>query len=565
MKKLRRYDISIFLIMASLAACGLIYEYLLAHYAGRILGAMEIAVYTIIGIMIVSMGIGAFLARLIRCPFTGFVWLEVSIAFLGATSVLLIGGCFALSQLFPEILIQTFGLPDQWTPRGGVIAFAEKVADLSPYIMATWLGIMIGMEIPLIARIRQQLYQHYLEHNTGTIYGMDYIGAGIGAALWVLFMLSMDVSTAACLTASVNLLMGLFFLILFSQHIQGFKWLICMHIFVGILVIILFQYGSNWEDSMEDMLYTDHVVFSMNTPYQHLVLTERMISPDVPKVQTLYINGHTQFASNDEHIYHAMLVNPALAVSARHKRILLIGGGDGLALRDILRWNPNQVTVIELDREMIRFFQQPLTIQGRVVNLPLLKLNQYSFSDPRVNIVIDDAFSAVDDLIRKGEDRFDAIIVDLPDPSHPDLNKLYSARFYAKLKLLLAGDGAMVVQSTSPYHAKNTFLCIGKTLKHAGFESVEQYHHNVPSFGEWGWSIAVPHGQSARQRLQKLQQLPVPDPWLNLQKIDASFVFSKNYYRHLDAIRINRLGSGIAYQYHQNDWQKTQGIYWIER
>ncbi|MDQ6963086.1 MAG: polyamine aminopropyltransferase [Mariprofundaceae bacterium] len=564
MKNLRLYDMSIFIIMASLAACGLIYEYLLSHYAGRILGAMEIAVYTIIGIMIVSMGIGAFLARLIRCPFTAFVALEVGIAVLGASSVLVIGGCFALSQLFPEILIQTFGLPDEWTPRGGMIEWAETFARLTPYLMAALLGMMIGMEIPLIARVRQHLYQAYLEHNTGTIYGMDYIGAGVGAALWVMFMLSMDVSTSASLTASVNLLMGLFFLLCFRKYIRFFKLFIVLHVLVAAFVLVLFSYGSDWESSMEDMLYTDHVVYRLNTPYQHLVLTERLVSAERPKVLSLYINGHTQFASNDEHIYHSMLVYPALAASARHEKLLLVGGGDGLALRDMLRWNPEQITVLELDAEMIRFFSQPMRVEGEVINQPLLALNEYSFSDPRVNVIINDAFSAVDDLIRQGE-VFDSIIVDLPDPSHPDLNKLYSTRFYAKLKLLLAGDGALVVQSTSPYHAKNTFLCIAKTMQHAGFSSVEQYHHNVPSFGEWGWSIAVNQGQAARQRLAQLKHMPIEDAWLGKDKMLSAFVFSKHYYDDVNAIKVNRLGSGVAYQYHQNDWRKTQGVYWVEK
>jgi spermidine synthase len=156
---------------------------------------------------------------------------------------------------------------------------------------------------------------------------------------------------------------------------------------------------------------------------------------------------------------------------------------------------------------------------------------------------------------------YDSIIVDLPDPSHPDLNKLYSARFYAKLKTLLTGGGAMVVQSTSPYHAKNTFLSIGKTVKYAGFKNVEQYHHNVPSFGERGWTIATKNGQSAKVRIINKHALDVEDGWATQGVLLASFEFSDHFFDNIDDIKINRINNQAAYQYHLQDWEKQQGIY----
>jgi len=190
----------------------------------------------------------------------------------------------------------------------------------------------------------------------------------------------------------------------------------------------------------------------------------------------------------------------------------------------------------------------------------LLKLNDYSFSDPRVEIRIGDAYLKVDELL--SENRFfDTIIVDLPDPSHPDLNNLYSARFYAKLGNLLSGDGAISIQSTSPYHAKNAFLSIGKTVKHAGFRNVDQYHQNVPSFGEWGWTIATKNGISARQRLKNMESLPINDGWITKGIILASFEFGRHYFDGLDQIKINRSGSNTAYLYHHQAWEQEQGIY----
>jgi len=554
------YDLAIFSIMMVLAGCGLIYEYLLSHYAGRVLGSVESAIYAIIGIMIVSMGIGAFAARLIKNPFSGFAWLELIVALLGSSAVLIIALLFAFSNRLPQVLTETFALPPDLLLAGGFLQQVEQITAISPYLMAALLGFLIGMEIPLMARVRQALYSQHLTHNTGSIYGMDYLGAGIGAALWVGFMLTLEVSYAAALTASANLIMGLLFLLLFQQRIASRLPLLLAHVLIALLVWNIALYGDQWDAQMEDLLYRDQVVYRLNTSYQRLTITERRISDEQPSVLTFYINGRTQFASNDEHLYHSLLTAPALAASARHDKILIIGGGDGLALRDVLRWNPQKVLLLDLDPALVRLFSEPLWINGQQVNRRLLALNQQAFSDPRVQTQFGDAFLGVDELIAQ-QRSFDSIIVDLPDPSHPDLNKLYSSRFYAKLKLLLAGDGALVVQSTSPYHARNTFLSIGKTIKQAGFKHVQQYHHNIPSFGEWGWSIATKEGSSAKRRLQQLKTLPIDDGWSTPSALLAAFEFGRNFFHDLETIKVNRLGTMQAYQYHQQDWQQEQGIY----
>jgi len=302
------------------------------------------------------------------------------------------------------------------------------------------------------------------------------------------------------------------------------------------------------------------VIYHDNTAYQHLVITERITDPEKPSILTFFINGRTQFASNDEHIYHSMLTYPALAASARQNKVLIIGGGDGLALRDVLRWNPKKVVLLDLDSDLVKLFKTPKTEQGKVLNQRLIAANQGAFNDKRVQTIFGDAFVSINALIR-GDQLFDTVIIDLPDPNHPDLNKLYSTRFYHKVLNLLAGDGAMVVQSTSPYHAKNTFISIGKTIKHAGFKHVQQYHHNVPSFGEWGFSIATKNGLPAKQRLQNLTSWPVDDGWTTKGLLLAAFEFGKNFYQQADTIKINRLGSMVAYQYHHSDWQKEMGLY----
>ena len=143
------------------------------------------------------------------------------------------------------------------------------------------------------------------------------------------------------------------------------------------------------------------------------------------------------------------------------------------------------------------------------------------------------------------------------------MNKLYSDFFYARLKELLSGDGAIVVQSTSPYHAKNAFVSIGKTMQAAGYLT-EQYHTNVPTFGEWGWTIGTVRGLTASQRIAQVRELPVADPWLSKAALEAAFIFAPSYFKDVENIEINSLGSHLVYQYHHEAWLKQNGVFFAQ-
>jgi len=562
--KLFLQDSLLILIMVILAACGLIYQYLLSHYAGRVLGVMEHAIYTMIGIMIVSMGIGAFVARYFRCAHTSFAWLEAIIALLGSTGILLIGGSFALSALFPEILAKNFSLPSDTIPHGTLSDILYDSAKIMPFVIGFFIGMMIGMEIPFIARIREKLYGQHLEHNVGTIYGADYIGAGIGAAIFIVYMLSIPPQEAALYTAAANLITGFIFLIWYFKTIKCATLLFFFNLWLGIVILALGTFGSDWHKTLEDTLYEDQVIFSTDTQHQHITLTKRRVSVHTLPVYTLFLNGRTQFSSDDEYIYHDMLVHPSILASARHENILIIGGGDGLALRTALKWEPKQVTLLELDAQVVKLFSEPYEENGISLNQPLLELNKNAFNDSRVNVIFGDAFNTIDRFVENSE-KFDVIIVDLPDPSHPNLNKLYSARFYNKIYYILAGDGAVSIQSTSPYHAKRAFLTVGVTLREAGFEHVERYHKNVPSFGQWGWTIATKFGGIPRRRIQETKKNLPENSWATKELILASFIFSRDYFVLEDQLEPNRLGTHLMYLLHQEAWMEEQGLTSFDR
>jgi len=553
------HDVLLIITMAVLAGCGLIYEYLLPHYAGRVLGVMESAIYTMIGLMIVSMGLGAFAARKITCAFNGFVWLELIIAFLGSSAIMIIATLIAGTQLLPQIIADTFSLPPDALPRGGFFKQLSYLAFNSPYFFGLLLGFFIGMEIPLIAKIREQIHQKHLANNLGTIYGADYIGAGIGAAIWVLFLLTIDISKASALTAALNLVAGIVFILFYWQQLNWRKLLISLHALLFVAIVMIYQQGNTWLNQLSNLLYLDNVVYTDKTRYQQLTFTERQMGLEQQPIINFYLNGRLQFSSSDEHIYHSYLVAPALAGSARQEKILIIGGGDGLALRDVLKWQPKSVTLIDLDQELIELFNHPQEKLPSALALKIERLNQQSLSHSTVELIYSDAFIAINKLIKEKQS-FDSIIVDLPDPSHPDLNKLYSVNFYARLKQLLAGDGLLAVQSTSPYHAKSAFISIGKTIKAADFNHVQQYHDNVPSFGEWGWTIASKTGASPLNRLSTLNDFQVKQNWLTLPMLIGSFEFSKGFYQDKNKIPINHLGNHTIYQLHQSAWRDQQGL-----
>ncbi len=558
----RYHDVLLIGVMAVLAACGLIYEYLMAHYAGRILGSVDTTIYAMIGLMIVAMGIGAFYARTIDCAFTGFAWLETGIALLGGISVLIMAGLFSFAYVLPSQLQHIFNVNETINITGGGVHLFNRLADSFPYIAGLFLGAMIGMEIPLIARIREELHQSHIKHNAGTVYGADYLGAGIGAAIWVLFCIKMPIIVAAVATASINLLVGFIFLAHYHARIKKFSLLVGANVAITLLLVIIALNGSAWMSKMNNMLFRDEVVFAQASKYQNVIITQRAFTRAQLPITSLYINGHLQFASNDEEIYHGMLVQPPMLAAARTDNILIVGGGDGLALRDILKWDPKHVTLIDLDPTIVNLFQGKADDAPKWLNKRLKQLNHNALNDERVNIIYGDAFKMIESLSANGR-YYDVIIVDLPDPNHPDLNKLYSDYFYGKLGQLLYADGAISIQSTSPYHAQKAFISVGKTLASVGFQT-EQYHANIPSFGEWGWTIGTRSGLQPSERIQALGQSPVKHSWVGYQQILAAFVFSPNYYAELDSIKVNHLNTPTIYQYHSSGWRQGKGIFFTK-
>lgn len=229
----------------------------------------------------------------------------------------------------------------------------------------------------------------------------------------------------------------------------------------------------------------------------------------------LYLNQELQFCSLDERHYHEALVFPAMETAATHERILILGGGDGLALREVLKYpNVKHVDLVDID---------PMMIQLSKSEPALLMQNSQSFLDERVHVHIEDAKQ----YLTKNQTQYNVIIIDFPDPVDSIISSLYTKELFSKVVELLSDDGALVCQSNSTEDAPITYWSIGRTIQEAGLNTLA-YSVTVPSFGLWGFHLAankkieptlpeisVPH-QAIPTNMEPLFEIPADI--LSLQK-----------------------------------------------
>jgi spermidine synthase len=389
------------------------------------------------------------------------------------------------------------------------------------YALIMAIGFLIGLEIPIILRINET-YADRLSTNIGQVFSADYIGALVGALLWVFFFLRrFPLTETSFILAGVNFGIAVIAYGYFRRRglIGGNIWVMGFIVLTALCLAVGYSRNRDWRLATEQRLYDDAIVLSETTRYQHLVMTHNRLLDEY----RFYINGNLQFSSLDEARYHEMLVHPAMALVPDHRRVLILGGGDGMALREVLKYpDVESVLLVDLDPDMVRLCAEHPVLR---------RLNRDAFRDARV---VAEAAAGVSPgryreiwrgtgrtgpdglaetervatvrvrhidadqyLSEAGQDRFNVILADLPDPSSPELVKLYTREFYTKARARLAERGIMAVQATSPYHAKESFLCIRRTLESAGFETLP-VHLNVPSFGDWGWILCVREGQRDR-------------------------------------------------------------------
>jgi spermidine synthase len=409
-----------------------------------------------------------------------------------------------------------------------MMAFAfTQGFELILYALVIVMGVLVGLEIPLLMRIVRDRYE--FRDVIAHVLTFDYLGA-LGASLLfpILLVPRLGLVRSAMLFGLVNAGVALWTTYLFSNQLSGTR------VLRGACVVVLIALGVGMADARritataEDNIYADDIIFARDTRYQHLVLTR--FKDDL----RLFLNSHLQFSSRDEYRYHEALIHPGLSAVPAPRHVLVLGGGDGLAVREILKYPQiESITLVDLDPEMTKLFStHPM----------LIKLNEKSFLSPRVHIINADAFPWVD----SNTDSFDFIVIDFPDPTNYSLGKLYTTAFYRAVARHLSAQGLMVVQSTSPMFARDSFWCIAQTLKQTGLQTYP-YHVYVPSFGEWGFVLAGTHEYTPPVAL------PSGLRFINVEGLQALFQFPPDMAPL--PMPPNQLNSQVLVRMYENDWK----------
>lgn len=517
----------LYLNVLVVATCGLIYELLAGTLASYVLGDSVTQFSLIIGIYLSALGAGAWLSgfvdnRLARV----FLEVELGVALLGGASAPLLFLSFAYLSWFKVAL----------------------------YGIVFGIGTLVGLELPLLMRILKS--QVDFRDLVSRALAFDYIGALVASLLFpILLVPHLGLVRTSLLFGGLNALVALWgsWLLAPMLSARGLGGLRGRGVLVLGLLAVAFIKADSLTSLAEDQLFEHPIVYSVTSPYQRIVITESSSG------FRLFLNGNLQFHSGDEYRYHESLVHPALILANQPRRVLVLGGGDGLAVREILKHpSVSEVVLVDLDPVMTKLASSLP---------PMVSLNHSSLSDPRVRIINQDAMIWLEDLPGSAADLFDAAIVDFPDPNGFALGKLYTRRFYRLLKAHLTPQAQLAVQCTSPLIAPRSYWCVLQTLVSAGFD-VRPYATAMPSFGIWGFALAQPTGGDSTEPGQLVLQAPagldhpgcIPAELQEQLKFLNAAVIGGQFDLPVDLqpveVEINLLNNQILVHYYEDEWRK---------
>ncbi|WP_329366392.1 spermidine synthase [Streptomyces sp. NBC_00669] len=456
------------------AACGLVYELELVALASYLVGDSVTQASLVLSVMVFAMGCGSLLAKRLRNrPAAAFVAVESALALVGGLSVMTLYAVFAW---YGQARFAMIGC-----------AFA--------------IGVLIGAEVPLLMTLVQRIRRQDAGGAVADLFAADYVGALVGGLAFSFLLLPyLGQLTGALATGAVNAVAGgATVLWLFRGDLSGRArgWLLTANVGVLALLACAAVGAGPFERAARHAVYGSRVRVAEQTGAEEIVLTGGTGASGVSSLR-LYVDGDLAVCGADEAVYHQALVEPAL--TGPHARVLILGGGDGLALREVLRHQGVEaVTVVPDDDELARL--------GRT-DPGLTALNGHAFDDPRVREVGGDAFDwlrratsqsaervsgagafgsagadtggggvaggvganaggggargdagadtggggGAPDAGSPGRQRYDVIIADLPAPGASDSAKLYSQEFYGLTAHALAGGGRLAVHAGSSAH-----------------------------------------------------------------------------------------------------------------
>lgn len=503
MKKTDQSQWLLLLAVFVIATCGLIYELVAGTLASYLLGDSITQFSTIIGVYLFSMGIGSFLSKYFdKNLLRWFVQIELLVGIIGGFSSTILFLVFPLASSFRIIL----------------------------YTMVCITGILVGLEIPLLMRILKDKVE--FKELVSRVFTFDYIGALLASLIFPLLLVPrLGLIRTSLFFGIMNIAVGWYLAHYFAKEIKQSITLKSIAILLLLAELVAFVFSEKIMTYSETMTYNDNIVYAVSSPYQRIIITRNK------REMRLFLNGNLQFSSADEYRYHEALVHPALSSVTNLHNVLVLGGGDGLAVREILKYPSVQhITLVDLDSTMTKLFSSQEV---------LLNINQHSLLNKKVLVINGDAFQ----WLKDNRDLYDAIIVDFPDPSNFSIGKLYSTSFYQLLKRAVSPGGIAVIQSTSPYVAPKSFWCVDTTLQYAGFYT-KAYHNYVPSFGEWGYIMAMPQEQHTW-----FSFFPDSLKFLNSTTLQQMFAFPEDMKAH-QHLSPNKLNNQALVTYFEEEWDK---------
>ena len=496
-----------------IAVCGLIYELLAASLSSYLLGASVTHFSIVIGVFLTAMGLGSYLTRFVEKDLPDvFIGVQIGIGLAGGLSAALLLLTFSLLQTYLPVLV----------------------------VVLTVTGTLVGMEIPILIRILRT--QEALRLTVSNVLALDYLGALIASCAFPLILVPyIGFLRTAFVFGLINVGVAGVGLRVLTPLLRRKRLLSIFSLACALVLVVGLVVSGLFTSVMEQLLYQDEIIFARQTPYQRLVVTKW--HQDV----RLFIDGALQFSSADEHRYHEALVHPAMAVSPGAKRVLILGGGDGMAAREVLKYRQiERIDLVDLDREMVELFRdRPL----------LAALSERALSDPRMTVHIADAGK----FLEESADTWDLILIDLPDPNNLSLARLYTTSFYKLVSQHLSTHGIAVTQATSPFYAPEAFWCVVKTWESTpvGPEGdrglrVYPYHVYVPSFGDWGFVMAA---RSTVDPKSLSLARGIAMKFLTDELLATLFVFPQDSLSP-PGIEANRLDTQIVTTYYRRAWRR---------
>lgn len=462
-----KYSKNTLFLFFTLSFCSFAYELLLAKVLSDIFNDETLAYSLGIGFLLLGLGFGSFYAEKIKKPLASLI----------TTEVLIIAICsiqFSLIHFLATVLLANPNL--QFLANHKYLSFI--IFSPFPFII----GLLTGLELPLLLKLFPNV------KNIGLPISLNYTGALFAGFTIPFFLLpNFGAANSFQIICCLNII-ATFILIFMQKNILNFRTLLLP------LIILLFFLPIRKYNHTSEQFFLKTYYYQLNLTNYNLMslINFKNIIKNIPEVNrttsvyqnidiilknnhpffgnegnSLYLNKQPQFNSSSWKTYHQSMAWAGFNLNKNiPKRVLVCGGGDGILARILAEErHVEKIDLVELDSKMIELAK----------NIPFIKeINNNSLENPKINIVIDDAYR----FLKKSKIKYDAIYLDFPYPDNFDLSRLYSLEFYQAVIQKLDTNGYLIIDAPirnyivkKPKYISDQRI-IEETLKASGFGSV---------------------------------------------------------------------------------------------